>query len=50
MTTLMAPDEQVRDHIDVAFDAWKALLAEIPTLRANLKTEADVRLKIIDSV
>lgn len=38
------------DPIDVAFEALQRLLKELPTFASTLNSEADVRLKIVDTM
>ncbi|WP_243434963.1 hypothetical protein, partial [Pseudomonas sp. 100_A] len=38
------------DSIDVAFEAIQRLLKELPAFESTLNSEADVRLKIVDTM
>ncbi|SDZ69520.1 AAA domain-containing protein [Variovorax sp. YR266] len=40
----------MQDNIDQAFDAFERLLVELPAFEATLDNEADIRLKVIDTV
>ena len=42
--------KHTQDRVDSAFEAFQVLLNELPSFRTTLKTEADVRLKLIDAV
>lgn len=38
------------DGVDLAFQSFLALLAQLPAFRESIQTESDVRLKIVDTV
>jgi GTPase SAR1 family protein len=42
--------KQQHDRVDTASESFEALLRELPTFQSSLATEADVRLKLVDTI